>query len=79
MITEEEFNDYNNTGFSFFTSFILIPAVTITFNLFGYINFAVIIIDVALIMITIITILLQNYLAFVEKLDKSSMKNPPTN
>ena len=39
MITEEEFNDYNNTGFSFFTSFILIPAVTITFNLFGYINF----------------------------------------
>ncbi len=57
MITEEEFNDYNNTGFSFFTSFILIPAVTITFNLFGYINFAVIILEVALIMITFISFL----------------------
>ena len=38
MITEEEMNDLKKTGFSFFSSFILIPAITILCNLVGFIS-----------------------------------------
>ena len=35
-MTDEEYHDYCKTGFSFFTSFILFPAVSLILMVFGY-------------------------------------------
>lgn len=55
MITEIELNDYKNTGFSFFSSFIFIPAFTVTFNVFGYVSKPMTIINGVIMILTIIS------------------------
>jgi hypothetical protein len=55
MITDDELIDYKKTGFSFFTSFILIPAITINFNVFGYVNSGAILINAAMMLLTVIS------------------------
>jgi hypothetical protein len=55
MITDVELIDYKNTGFSFFTSFILIPGITIIFNIFGYVSQSLIYFDAFLMLFTFIS------------------------
>lgn len=54
-MTDEEYYDYCKTGFSFFTSFILFPAVSLILMVFGYIKISIIIIEMVVLCLSIIS------------------------
>ncbi len=54
-MTDEEYYDYCKTGFSFFTSFILFPAVSLILMVFGYTKISIIIIEMIVLCLSIIS------------------------
>ena len=54
-MTDEEYYDYCKTGFSFFTSFILFPAVSLILMVFGYTKISIIIIEMLVLCLTIVS------------------------
>ena len=54
-MTDEEYYDYCKTGFSFFTSFILFPAVSLILMVFGYTKISIIIIEMVVLCLSIIS------------------------
>ena len=54
-MTDEEYYDYCKTGFSFFTSFILFPAVSLILMVFGYTKIRIIIIEMIVLCLSIIS------------------------
>ena len=56
-MTDEEYYDYCKTGFSFFTSFILFPAVSLILMVFGYTKISIIIIEMVVLCLSIVSFL----------------------
>ena len=54
-MTDEEYYDYCKTGFSFFTSFILFPAVSLILMVFGYTKISIIIIEMVVLCLSIVS------------------------
>ena len=54
-MTDEEYYDYCKTGFSFFTSFILFPAVSLILMVFGYTKISSIIIEMVVLCLSIVS------------------------
>jgi len=54
-MTDEEYYDYYKTGFSFFTSFILFPAVSLILMVFGYTKISIIIIEMVVLCLSIVS------------------------
>ena len=55
MISDEEINDLKKTGFSLFTAFILIPAITVVSNVFGFLGTVSIVIISTMFLLTLIS------------------------
>ncbi len=56
-MTDEEYYDYCKTGFSFFTSFILFPAVSLILMVFGYTKTRIIITEVVVLCLSMVSFL----------------------
>ena len=54
-MTDEEYYDYCKTGFSFFTSFILFPAVSLILMVFGYTKISIIIIEMVVLCLSVVS------------------------
>jgi hypothetical protein len=54
-MTDEEYYDYCKTGFFFFTSFILFPAVSLILMVFGYTKISIIIIEMVVLCLSIVS------------------------